>query len=424
MELKSAPPKSCANWWINLVGLGFLFMGVWVLTTVRHQQPLVESVYFLLSFVLLPILVLEFFFLRPDILRNIRQPSILSRASPKRVVIKLSALYVVYLTLAFVYWLLPEYAGSFYAPFWNYVLPAVPWLVVLAIPYFWLVDCLQEEPEDEYYALGKFLFRIPEYDKERIGQLALGWAVKGFFLPLMIVYLGGNLLDITSGKYTLESITASFGTFYDWSWKLLLVVDLAFVSMGYSVTLKLIGSNIRSTEPTMLGWTVALICYEPFSSTIFSLYTEYNLDNFGWGEWLADAPLGYKIWGSLILMLMWIYALASVSFGHRFSNLTHRGIITNGPFRFSKHPAYISKNISWWMISIPFIAINSDFLLAFKQCCLLLLVNFIYFMRARTEERHLSRDPIYREYTAWIAEYGLIARIKKRYILTYRFLQS
>ncbi|MFT7532281.1 MAG: steroid 5-alpha reductase family enzyme, partial [Gammaproteobacteria bacterium] len=105
-------------------------------------------------------------------------------------------------------------------------------------------------------------------------------------------------------------------------------------------------------------------------------------------------------------------------------NLTHRGIITNGPFRFSKHPAYISKNISWWMISIPFIAINSDFLLAFKQCCLLLLVNFIYFMRARTEERHLSRDPIYREYTAWIAEYGLIARIKKRYILTYRFLQS
>lgn len=37
---------------------------------------------------------------------------------------------------------------------------------------------------------------------------------------------------------------------------------------------------------------------------------------------------------------MAIYAWATIMFGGRFSNLTHRGIITNGPYPWTKHPAY------------------------------------------------------------------------------------
>ena len=45
---------------------------------------------------------------------------------------------------------------------------------------------------------------------------------------------------------------------------------------------------------------------------------------------------------------------------------------------------------------------------AVKRCIMLGIINFVYFMRARTEERHLSRDPKYVEYALWMNEYGLL----------------
>lgn len=111
-------------------------------------------------------------------------------------------------------------------------------------------------------------------------------------------------------------------------------------------------------------------------------------------------------------MLVAIYAWSTAAFGLRFSNLTHRGIISDGPYRWSKHPAYICKNLSWWMISVPFIG-GAGWEQALQSCLLLGGVNLIYFLRARTEERHLSRDPVYREYAAFIAEQGLLAVLRR-----------
>lgn len=73
-----------------------------------------------------------------------------------------------------------------------------------------------------------------------------------------------------------------------------------------------------------------------------------------------------------------------------------------------KHPAYVSKNISWWLISVPFIA-GAGWFTALQSCLLLLCVNLVYFLRAKTEERHLRADPAYREYEAFIAQHGLLA---------------
>ena len=54
----------------------------------------------------------------------------------------------------------------------------------------------------------------------------------------------------------------------------------------------------------------------------------------------------------------------------RFSNLTHRGIITNGPYRYSKHPAYLAKNLSWWLVSMPFMITVSPLAnAALLRCC-------------------------------------------------------
>jgi len=114
-----------------------------------------------------------------------------------------------------------------------------------------------------------------------------------------------------------------------------------------------------------------------------------------------------------ILFLIGIYVWASIAFGIRFSNLTHRGILTNGPYRYTKHPAYISKNLSWWLISMPFLSAASP-IEALRHSLLLIAVNTIYFFRARTEERHLSFDPTYVDYAKYIEVKGIFAAIGKR----------
>ena len=94
-----------------------------------------------------------------------------------------------------------------------------------------------------------------------------------------------------------------------------------------------------------------------------------------------------------------------MAFGCRFSNLTHRGILTNGPYRVTKHPAYIAKNLSWWLIWLPFM-LEKDWYEVLRDVVMLAMVNGIYILRARTEEAHLSRDPDYVAYAAGMRRHG------------------
>ena len=176
------------------------------------------------------------------------------------------------------------------------------------------------------------------------------------------------------------------------------------------MSFRLTDTHLRSVEPTMLGWAVALICYQPFWGLIGNQYLSYDNGN-TWGQWLWNTPILYGIWGSLILGLVAIYGWATVCFGARFSNLTNRGIITNGPYALTKHPAYLAKNLSWWMISIPFLA-HGSVTDAIRNCLLLLGLNLIYVLRAKTEEWHLSKDPDYVTYAKWIESHGALRWIR------------
>jgi protein-S-isoprenylcysteine O-methyltransferase Ste14 len=113
-----------------------------------------------------------------------------------------------------------------------------------------------------------------------------------------------------------------------------------------------------------------------------------------------------------ILGLTAVYVWATVIFGARFSNLTNRGIITNGPYRWTKHPAYVAKNLSWWLLAVPFVVRGTvDEVL--RHCLLLVALNLIYLMRAKTEERHLSRDPDYVAYALWMDEHSLFRFVQR-----------
>lgn len=94
----------------------------------------------------------------------------------------------------------------------------------------------------------------------------------------------------------------------------------------------------------------------------------------------------------MLAVLTAIYAWSTVAFGIRFSNLTYRGVLTNGPYRFSRHPAYLSKNLFWWLSTLPFLVTSHSPVDMVRDTVFLGCVSAIYFWRARTEEAHLLRE--------------------------------
>ena len=129
-------------------------------------------------------------------------------------------------------------------------------------------------------------------------------------------------------------------------------------------------------------------------------------------DWLHPWPILFVSWGFAILVLHVVYVWSTASFGCRFSNLTNRGIIVDGPYRYLKHPAYVSKNIAWWLMAVPFVA-QATWPAALRACICLALTNLIYVIRAWTEERHLMRDPAYVVYCQWMKEHSLWAWFKR-----------
>ena len=330
-----------------------------------------------------------------------------------RVAMRLASLACIYAGIGALYWLLPEYHGSFYHPFWSLVGTLAPYVAVAAPFYFAWMDTHQRETDDAYLLLARLLLRGERPSNWRpLREMLAGWMVKAFFLPLMTVYLSTNAAQLNASLSAALNAPFSLATFrfmYDLSF----AMDLMFGTVGYLCTLRILDSHVRSAEPTTLGWLVALICYQPFWSLISSQYIRYEGSMF-WDNWLISMPVLRIVWGSVIVALLLCYACATMSFGLRFSNLTNRGIITSGPYRLTKHPAYIAKNLSYWMVSVPFIE-PLGWQVALMHCAALVAVNLLYFVRAKTEEKHLMNDPDYRAYAEWIARNGVFAKITRAF---------
>ena len=138
------------------------------------------------------------------------------------------------------------------------------------------------------------------------------------------------------------------------------------------------------------------MCYWPFWGVLFyQFFFKYDSGQ-QWMKFFETGSFIWYAWFIAIIGLEFLYALATVAGGIRFSNLTYRGLWNTGPYRWTKHPAYVFKNLSWWLISMPFM--QTGWQNALRASLLLLGVNIIYYLRAKTEERHLSHYPEYEAY--------------------------
>jgi protein-S-isoprenylcysteine O-methyltransferase Ste14 len=199
---------------------------------------------------------------------------------------------------------------------------------------------------------------------------------------------------------------------YSTSLNLLYTIDVVFGAVGYILTMRMLGTHIKSVESTLSGWVVAICCYPPFAGFLWSKNLLGYKGETGWQTWLFDYPVLSISWGFCIVALTVIYAWSTCSFGCRFSNLTNRGIITGGPYALLRHPAYVSKNLAWWMMYVPF-ATHATGTGNLRATICLLITNLVYYWRAKTEERHLKSDPVYLAYWERMEKDGIVGQFKQ-----------
>lgn len=214
--------------------------------------------------------------------------------------------------------------------------------------------------------------------------------VKIFFLPIMLNFLLNNFYAFKNqfSQITLDSIISVSGfnnLFFPLALTSIFFIDTLWFSFGYAFEAGALKNTIRSVEPTFLGWAVTLACYPPFNSSLINYINWYANDYVIFSNEIATLVIRLTI-----IFFLLIYVGATLALGTKCSNLTNRGIVTRFPYSIIRHPAYISKNLAWWLTIIPIASLPA--ILSMSAW------SFIYHLRTLTEEKHLSKDTDYIEY--------------------------
>lgn len=225
---------------------------------------------------------------------------------------------------------------------------------------------------------------------KRFNNFMLTLAVKGFFLPLMAMFMFHH---VTTVKSLLSRISSPMeGTplahwFLDLVYNSLFIVDTGVAIVGYGLELKWLGNKTKMVEYTWFGWIIAIMCYPPFNS-VSGIY--FPLANRS--QYYIPLTDEQRIFVRIVIILLYmIFVWGTVALGVKFSNLSNKGIVARGPYKHIRHPAYASKNVAWWFEHLQYMKGGHNILP-------LICWNTIYTLRALTEERNLMRDPEYRAY--------------------------
>ncbi len=324
---------------------------------------------------------------------------------------KLAGLWATWAIIGVCYAVFRFYSmGNYVFAMQVFTVAALP-LLVLSIPYVLWIDTRLKNPKDGAWAVGSWLMGDKHADRSAMADHARSWAVKGFYTAFMVSIVPGNYANVVAMRWS--DIVAGPVPIAEWMIRVMFLIDVCMGTVGYILTVKPLDAHIRSATPYASGWAAALMCYPPFVMIGLGAPFNYAVGTYGeenWWHWFAGSPAVLWLWGGLLVGLTAIYAWATMAFGIRFSNLTHRGILTHGPYAWTKHPAYVSKNAFWWLASLPFL-VTSGLGDAIRNTIIIAMVSGIYYWRAKTEEKHLANDADYRAYAAWMRTSGVFGRI-------------
>lgn len=413
-----SPPPSSSSFLINLTG-GFFYLAAILMA--HKFFPSLDPIFLLiigLTSALAPILVGEIFILRVFKRSHLSlQPR--GTIDRRRVRTKIAGfIFSIALVMAG-YWLIPEYQKKSYDVAWVFFsICALPTLV-LGCLYIEFMDRRMQNPHDGLWHFGSLVLgRLNDVDPQMVKEFLKSILLRGYFLPIMVLYSCTYIAQVSPGGFASIAATADFplpdphssgyniAKFFVGAWFVFASMDMLFGFIGYITVFRALDTHIRSIEPTFFGWFICLICYSPFWEAFFIPYLLHDLYKAPqWYNWFTNYPVLTSIWGVLVVSSMTCESLVTLTFGMRFSNLTYRGLISTGPYRLVRHPQYIAKAANRFFFLVPFLSLDGP-VGASKRMLMFSIFCLIYFLRARTEENHLSRYPEYVEYAKWVDEYG------------------
>jgi len=216
--------------------------------------------------------------------------------------------------------------------------------------------------------------------------------LKSYFVPLMVGFVVTNvdevmqywrsvISDESDAPYALKVNSH----FYYLLLSVLFTIDVIIFTISYIIEVPALDNEIKSVDPTALGWISCLLCYPPFNQPGLALFVWPHVDfasfSTAWETLLACTSLAAVV----------IFVAASIALGFRASNLTNRGIVCQGPYRWVRHPAYATKNLTAWIAALPALAqsFSVSILDGLWVVTCVAVWTAIYIVRALTEERHL-----------------------------------
>ena len=326
--------------------------------------------------------------------------------------------------MLFGWWALREYDRAQYSPLFRVLpnaLPYVPFVVFIThLITEWRLGPSGGDGKD----LGLFtLLRWKEADGKGICDELLTWFIKGFFFFFNFCELPKVFFAIRGHEEAIFNLP-----WVQMQPVLVLIIYgyiIASILPGYLFSSRLFNTHIRRIAHSWFAYTVTLVCYSPFVMGMASRWFNYHPFtpkpewNKPWVSFFSDNEIILYVLGGLIIFFELFHYWGEGIFGIRSSNLTNRGIITNGPYRYCKHPVYAAKCFSWIIMWLPFM--NGGTLIDSAR----LVVSFIgvcvvFGARGWAEERILAEDPDYVAYALWVDEHGVFAPVT-RYIPLLQF---
>lgn len=181
---------------------------------------------------------------------------------------------------------------------------------------------------------------------------------------------------------------------------MLTLIVYAFSYLSDTVYLK---NKIKSIDTTPLGIISNIICFFP----VTILTNKIIITNQAELMPVENITLRTTL-NVLIVLANLIGLIAILRLGTRCGNLTNRGIVTGFPYNIVRHPSYIMEACYIFLTAIPiFFIIDYTILEKILMGLGALIYIFVLYLRAITEERHLIKDPEYKEY---------IEKVKYRFI--------
>jgi protein-S-isoprenylcysteine O-methyltransferase Ste14 len=233
--------------------------------------------------------------------------------------------------------------------------------------------------------------------------------IKLFYGPLMVC---STLTEVAAVREALQRMAAHLSPLETWDRAYVLLVRGVFLvdsfiyAASYHSESGLLKNKLRYAETRPLHIAVCLGCYPPFNMPTTALLGDSFHNPFIPFHGQLGHPLTWVVRGLVVVFLLLMLS-SSLSLLTRASNLTNRGIVDWGPYRFVRHPGYLAKNLYWFVTVLPDLIPNTAIPgFTWSDYAVYLTVSVwgivgwctMYFLRAVTEERFLMRDPDYVAY--------------------------